>query len=274
MARCPVAHRRDGRPSSPARPTSPRYWRNIVDGVDSITEVPPQRWDAEFYDPDGPARADRVYCRRGGFLDDLAEFDVDALRHHAELRAGHRARPADRAAGGARRPSRTRAGPVRCPATGTRVGIVLGRGGYLTPGLVRLDQRVRTANQLVHTLRELVPELDDDRLEQVRDGVHRAARPGAAGVRDRPGAQPRRVPGREPARPARPRVHGGRRVRVLAGRGRPRGPRAGRGPLRRHARRRRAPLPRHHAVERVQPARRAVAAASGSGRSTAAPTAS
>lgn len=46
--------------------------------------------------------------------------------------------------------------------------MVLGRGGYLTPGLVRLDQRVRTANQVVRTLRDLVPELDDARLERVR----------------------------------------------------------------------------------------------------------
>lgn len=54
------------------------------------------------------------------------------------------------------------------PVDRQRAGIVLGRGGYLTPGLVRLDQRVRTSNQLVRTLRELAPELSDDRLEEVR----------------------------------------------------------------------------------------------------------
>ena len=46
--------------------------------------------------------------------------------------------------------------------------IILGRGGYLTPGLVRLDQRVRTANQLVRTLRELMPDLRAEQAEQVR----------------------------------------------------------------------------------------------------------
>ena len=54
------------------------YWQNLVDGVDSITEVPENRWEASFYDPaaaSGPPQADLVYCRRGGFVDDLAEID-------------------------------------------------------------------------------------------------------------------------------------------------------------------------------------------------------
>ncbi|EOD63159.1 polyketide synthase [Amycolatopsis vancoresmycina DSM 44592] len=59
-------------------------------------------------------------------------------------------------------------GPDRLPADRAKVGVVLGRGGYLTPGLVRLDQRVRTATQLVRTLGELLPDLDADRLDAVR----------------------------------------------------------------------------------------------------------
>ncbi|MFE0382235.1 beta-ketoacyl synthase N-terminal-like domain-containing protein, partial [Streptomyces inhibens] len=55
------------------------YWRNLVAGRDCVTEVPPGRWDPDvYYDPhaaEGPARSDRFYCRRGGFLDDLAAFD-------------------------------------------------------------------------------------------------------------------------------------------------------------------------------------------------------
>lgn len=33
------------------------YWHNIVNGVDSITEVPEGRWDEEFYAPGGPRAA-------------------------------------------------------------------------------------------------------------------------------------------------------------------------------------------------------------------------
>lgn len=45
---------------------------------------------------------------------------------------------------------------------------MLGRGGYLSDGLARLDQRMRTSAQLVRTLHELLPELDGERLDAVR----------------------------------------------------------------------------------------------------------
>ncbi|MFD7611508.1 beta-ketoacyl synthase N-terminal-like domain-containing protein [Streptomyces sp. NPDC059828] len=153
----------------PGAPDLATYWRNLLTGVDAISEVPGGRWDAEFYRPGsrtGPAVADQVYCRRGGFVDTLT--DVDVTRYGImpssvsgtepdQLIALHVAAAALADAGGDERL------PVR-----ERVGVVLGRGGYLTPGLVRLDQRVRTANQLVRTLGELLPGLGADQLAQVR----------------------------------------------------------------------------------------------------------
>ncbi|MGW8667848.1 beta-ketoacyl synthase N-terminal-like domain-containing protein [Streptomyces niveus] len=143
------------------------YWHNIVSGVDSITEVPAGRWDEEFYAPGGPPRSDRVYCRRGGFVDQSAEFDVTRFGIMPTSVAG--TEPDQLIALDVAHQSITDAGGDSVlPVDRQRAGIVLGRGGYLTPGLVRLDQRVRTANQLVRTLRELAPELGDDRLEEVR----------------------------------------------------------------------------------------------------------
>ncbi|GAB2585175.1 type I polyketide synthase [Streptomyces capparidis] len=143
------------------------YWRNLVQGRDAVTEVPAGRWDPEYYAPGAASGApDRVYCRRGGFVDDIAEVDVVrfgimpasvAGTEPDQLIALHVAAAALADAGGEERlPDRD------------RVGVVLGRGGYLTPGLARLDQRVRTARQLTRTLAELLPELGADRLEQVR----------------------------------------------------------------------------------------------------------
>ncbi|GHI09334.1 beta-ketoacyl synthase [Streptomyces cellostaticus] len=145
------------------------YWRNLRDGVDAIADVPEGRWDADYYRPDsatGPAAADRIYCRRGGFVDGLAEVEVTRYgimpasvpgTEPDQLIALDVAAAALADAGGADRlPERH------------RIGVALGRGGYLTPGLVRLDQRVRTAGQLVRTLGELLPELSSAQLERVR----------------------------------------------------------------------------------------------------------
>ena len=153
----------------PGAPDLATYWHNLVSGVDAITEVPPGRWDAdEYYAPGAERRADRVYCRRGGFVDELAEVDVTEF---GIMPAAVPATEPDqlialRVAAGALADA---GGPDRLPADRHRVGVVLGRGGYLTPGLVRLDQRVRTASQLVRTLGELLPDLGADQLEAVRE---------------------------------------------------------------------------------------------------------
>jgi acyl transferase domain-containing protein/phosphopantetheinyl transferase (holo-ACP synthase) len=143
------------------------YWRNLVAGTDSITDVPAHRWDPEFHDPAAdPSRPDRVYARRGGFVDGFAEFDPLAYGVMPDSVAG--AEPdqliALRVAAEAVADA---GGRDRLPG-GDRVGVVLGRGGYLTPGLVRLDQRVRTANQLVRTLRELIPGLPQEQVDTIR----------------------------------------------------------------------------------------------------------
>ena len=49
-----------------------------------------------------------------------------------------------------------------------RVAVILGRGGYIGDGVARLDQRVRTAQQLVEAVRSLVPGIDEDRLQQMK----------------------------------------------------------------------------------------------------------
>ena len=47
------------------------YWNNIIQAVDSITDVPPTRWNIEdYYDPD-PTSPDKTYCKKGGFLPDI-----------------------------------------------------------------------------------------------------------------------------------------------------------------------------------------------------------
>ncbi|WP_224360429.1 non-ribosomal peptide synthetase/type I polyketide synthase [Hyalangium versicolor] len=50
-------------------------WKLLAEGVDAVTEVPPERWDARaFYDPD-PGVEGKMNTRWGGFLKDVDRFD-------------------------------------------------------------------------------------------------------------------------------------------------------------------------------------------------------
>ena len=55
-----------------------RFWSNTLRGVDSVTEVPLDRWDWRlYYDPD-PKTPDKIISKWGGFLPDVP---FDPLRH-------------------------------------------------------------------------------------------------------------------------------------------------------------------------------------------------
>ncbi|MEO8814698.1 MAG: type I polyketide synthase [Mycobacterium sp.] len=53
------------------------YWNLLANGGDGISEIPPDRWNAdEYYDPDQFAPG-RMASKWGGFLPDVAGFDAD-----------------------------------------------------------------------------------------------------------------------------------------------------------------------------------------------------
>ena len=54
-----------------------RLWEALLRGDDLVTEIPPDRWDAdEYYDPQ-PGVPGRSVSKWGAFLDDVAGFDAE-----------------------------------------------------------------------------------------------------------------------------------------------------------------------------------------------------
>ncbi len=55
--------------------TPEAFWQKLRQSYDAITEIPASRWDLEsIYDPD-PSTPGKSYCRYGGFLTDMDQFD-------------------------------------------------------------------------------------------------------------------------------------------------------------------------------------------------------
>ena len=50
------------------------YWDNIFESVDTIRDVPSDRWAVDDYYDSDPRKADKTYCKRGAFLPEI-DFD-------------------------------------------------------------------------------------------------------------------------------------------------------------------------------------------------------
>ncbi|MFO0759251.1 MAG: beta-ketoacyl synthase N-terminal-like domain-containing protein [Byssovorax sp.] len=144
------------------------FEQNLAAGADAFRDAPPDRIDPAFYDPASTA-PDRLYCRRGGFLPEPVRFDAASFGIMPIAAQG--AEPDQLLALDLAARALADAGYADRPFARDKASVILGRGGYLTPGVARLDQRVRAAEQLVQSLRALLPDLPDDKLAAVRAEV-------------------------------------------------------------------------------------------------------
>lgn len=149
----------------PKAPDLASYWRNLRDGVDAITDVPAARWDPSYYDPASTA-PDRFYARRGGFIDDYATFDAAAFGIMPIAAQG--AEPDQLLALEVATAALADAGYAERPFPRARTDIVLGRGNYLGPAMLRLVNITRGGPQLVDALRTLLPAATEEELAAVK----------------------------------------------------------------------------------------------------------
>lgn len=61
--------------SFPKAPDGDAFWRNLIEGRDCISEIPPDRWDWREYDGDPKIDAGKTNIRWGGFIEGVFEFD-------------------------------------------------------------------------------------------------------------------------------------------------------------------------------------------------------
>ncbi len=60
----------------PGAPTVAAYWQLLLGGKDAITPVPGDRWDRDALYGADPSTPGKTYCREGGFLTGVDEFDA------------------------------------------------------------------------------------------------------------------------------------------------------------------------------------------------------
>lgn len=149
----------------PGATSAAQFWDNIAAGVDAIRVASDLRVDARYYDP-GSSAPDRLYTRRGGFVGDTVDFDAGAFGIMPVAVPG--AEPDQLLALQVAQDCLADAGLADGRLAGRTVGVILGRGGYLTPGMVRLERKARGGEELVGVLRSVLPELGEQDLAKVK----------------------------------------------------------------------------------------------------------
>ncbi|MGH9223005.1 MAG: type I polyketide synthase, partial [Acidimicrobiales bacterium] len=156
----------------PGAPDLDAYWRNILNKVDAVSDVPPEAWDTGVYFDPTFEDADKVYCQRGGYLGSLLSFDP---LPHGIPPVSVGGEPDQWIALQIARDALADAGCEDLPAdVRRRTGIVLGKGTYLNGGNAIAIQRGLIVGQTIELLRQLHPELGDDDLNSFRAELKQA----------------------------------------------------------------------------------------------------
>jgi len=149
----------------PGAPDATRYWENILHKVNAISDAPPE-WEAElFYEQDTKAD-DRTYCKRGGFLGKLAQFDPFAFGimpnavdggepdHYMALQAAHDALKD--------------CGALDLEPVKARTAVIIGRGTYVNRGNAAALQQGVMVESILRILKQLHPEHTDAELAEIK----------------------------------------------------------------------------------------------------------
>lgn len=155
------------------------FWHNVLAGVDAVTDPPPEAWPADlFYDPASRSN-DRVYCKKGGFIGPLAEFNpLDYGIMPAGLAGGEPDQwLALKVAADALADAGYRERLKERPEERQRTAVILGKGTYLNRGNLNMVQHSLVVDEILQVLRVLHPEYGAADLETLREELKRPLPP-------------------------------------------------------------------------------------------------
>jgi len=148
----------------PGAANARQFWENNLHKFDAISDPPPD-WEAElYYDPESEDD-DRTYCKRGGYLGKLAQFNApdygvmpNAVNgcvpdHFLALRVAYEAL--------------SDAGyddPAKLSRLAERTGVILGHGNYINRGHSTALQHLMVVDSFIRIWKQTHPEASTDEL--------------------------------------------------------------------------------------------------------------
>jgi acyl transferase domain-containing protein len=149
----------------PGAPSAERFWENIVNGVDSIREPGEEEWNAEVFRNKPTTAFGNIYCTRGGFITEYADFDpLEFGIMPSSVRGGD---PDQFLALRVAAEALADAGYHHKTFDGERAEVVIGRTMAPGVGSLNLIQHGQTVDQVVNVLKAVSPEITDNEIERI-----------------------------------------------------------------------------------------------------------
>ncbi|CAN5432420.1 hypothetical protein BH11CYA1_BH11CYA1_41480 [soil metagenome] len=149
----------------PGAPDLATYWSNIVRSVDATREVTDKEWSlADYYDKDASGIG-LSYAKRGGFVTEFAQFDP--LKYGVMPSSVLGSDPDQMLTLKVAQDAMADAGYLTKPFDRDRAEIIIGRIGAPGAGCLNLVQQCKTVNEIAGILRAVLPEHNEELLEQL-----------------------------------------------------------------------------------------------------------
>ncbi len=149
----------------PGAPNMQRYWENILHKVNAISDAPPE-WEAELFFEENTKADDRTYCKRGGFLGKLAQFDPFSFGIMPNAVDG--GEPDHYMALQASQDALKDCGPLDLEPVKQRTAVIIGRGTYVNRGNAAALQQGVMVESVLRILKQLHPEHTDAELAEIK----------------------------------------------------------------------------------------------------------
>lgn len=176
----------------PMAPGLAPFFGNILAGRDCLREPNELEWETINYR--NPAGSDfkKIYCVRGGFVTELADFDP--LKYGVMPRAVKGADPDQFLALRVAVEAMADAGYSNLPTTMDKGEVILGRTSAPGQGAMTMIQHGQTVDQMLALVKKLHPEISHDDMRHLAEELHASLPP--ANSDTMPGVMPNLLAGR------------------------------------------------------------------------------
>jgi acyl transferase domain-containing protein/phosphopantetheinyl transferase len=149
-----------------------QFWQNIVRGVDCLRDVGSLEWDKDTYwDPESTT-IQKTYCKKGGFISELADFDP--LQYGVMPKSIEGIDPDQLLALKVACMAFADAGLKRETFDGARAEVILGRTSAPGAGSMNMIQHGTTVEQTLAVVRALHPEYSKSEIDAIGQALSKS----------------------------------------------------------------------------------------------------